>query len=95
MGNLISGNAVETISAASLKAERERKLEEARVSGLFARIRKDSEYAGQDDSAFPVAVYADGDYIVHGGRGGRYRLADVDLFWPNAEGKLIPIKKCK
>ncbi|MNG00644.1 hypothetical protein D3C84_835870 [compost metagenome] len=57
---------------------------------LFAEIKKSSKYACQADWArngtygypFRVSIAADGggDYIVHGGPGGHYRLRDVNLY---------------
>jgi hypothetical protein len=48
---------------------------------LLARIRPTSKYFGQgtEGGLFPVAV-AQGEYAIVGGPGGKYRLADVDLF---------------
>lgn len=82
------------ISLTQLKAERAAKAAQAAESGLYARIKATSEYANQSDGEpFPVALYSDGEYIVHGGRGGRYRLADVDLYWSNNAGQLFPCKE--
>ncbi|WP_312596372.1 hypothetical protein [Stutzerimonas nitrititolerans] len=57
---------------------------------LYAEIKKSSKYASQADWAkregrpypFPVRIASDGggDYVVKGGVGGQYRLADVNLF---------------
>lgn len=50
---------------------------------LMARIRKSSKYyigQGGDDALFPISIGFAGDYCVHGGPGGQYRLKDVDLF---------------
>ena len=49
---------------------------------LFAKIRPSSKYFGQgvEGELFPVAITPDGEYPVHGGSGGQYRLLDVDLF---------------
>lgn len=54
---------------------------------LAASIKKTSKYFGQgkEGERFPVSIqvwdsrYADL-YVVRGGPGGQYRLADVDLF---------------
>jgi hypothetical protein len=64
---------------------------------LFAEIKKSSKYAHQADWCrngtygypFRVVVEADGagDYIVHGGPGGRYRLSDVNLYVMNGGKK--------
>lgn len=61
-------------------------------SGLYAQIRADSKYCGQADGPFPVDLYSDGEYVVHGDPG-RYRLVDVDLFWANNAGTLFPCRK--
>lgn len=60
---------------------------------LFARIKKSSEYAHQTDQAFPVRVGQPpyGDYAVHGGPGGLYRLSDVE-FYINEDGKQYRLK---
>lgn len=57
---------------------------------LYAEIKKSSEYASQISWAksqgwpypFPVRIApgSPDDYIVHGGIGGQYRLADVNLY---------------
>lgn len=50
---------------------------------LLARIRKSSKYydgQGEGDALFPISIGFAGDYCVHGGPGGQYRLKDVDLF---------------
>ncbi|WP_417777118.1 hypothetical protein [Stutzerimonas xanthomarina] len=57
---------------------------------LYAEIKKSSKYAGQADWAkregrpypFPVRIASDGggDYVVKGGPGGQYRMADVNLY---------------
>ena len=49
---------------------------------IHARIKKRSEYAHQGDQLFPVVVGKPpyGDFVVHGGIGGVYRLRDVDLY---------------
>ena len=49
---------------------------------LLGRIRKSSKYYGQgeNDALFPISIGFAGDYCVHGGPGGQYRLKDVDLF---------------
>ncbi len=67
----------------------------AQTSGLYAEIKKSSEYYSSQGGGnpFPVALYADRDYIVHGGPGGRYRLFDVDLYWSNDAGQLFKVKK--
>ena len=77
-----------TVSLAELRREREAKAAKAAETGLFAEIRKSSQYYGQIYGQFPVALFADDEYIVHGG-GNRYRLADVKLYWSNAAGKLF------
>jgi len=84
-----------TISVRELIAARKEQEAQAVKTGLFARIRPDSKYADQDKTTFPVALYADGEYIVHGGRGGRYRLSDVDLFYSNSNGEMFPVQKNK
>lgn len=56
---------------------------------IYAKIKRSSKYYGQTEpnQPFPVHIVAktneshDGsDYIVKGGPGGQYRLADVSLF---------------
>lgn len=77
------------VSIKELRKEREERAAAAAASGLFAEIKESSKYFGQADGRFPVALYADGEYIVHGARN-RYRLADVTLFWSNGSGQLLP-----
>jgi hypothetical protein len=49
---------------------------------LYAQVKKSSEYAHQTDGIFPVRVGQApyGDYVVHGGPGGVYRLRDVNIY---------------
>lgn len=48
---------------------------------IYALIKRESEYAHQSDKLFPVRVGGGhGDYTVHGGVGGVYRIKDVDFF---------------
>lgn len=57
---------------------------------LYAEIKKSSKYASQADWAkregwpypFPVRIASDGggEYVVKGGPGGQYRMADVNLY---------------
>ncbi len=52
---------------------------------LYAKIKRSSKYYGQTEpnQLFPVYIVATpgrGEYIVQGGPGGQYRLADVNLF---------------
>ena len=73
---------------------------------LVAKIKKSSKYFGQSSVAdrlagrprtdaefFPIVVVDDGpcDYVLAGGPGGRYRLADVDLFAVVVGGKRIKL----
>lgn len=73
---------------------------------LVAKIKNSSKYFGQssvsdrlagrlrtDAAFFPIVVVDDGpcDYVLAGGPGGRYRLADVDLFAVVAGGKRIKL----
>ena len=73
---------------------------------LVAKIKKSSKYYGQssfadrmagrprtDAEIFPVVVVDDGpcDYVLAGGPGGQYRLADVDLFAVVVGGKRIKL----
>lgn len=82
-----SGNV--TITRAMIEAEDQHLEQEAKRTGLFAKIRKTSKYFGQDGGkAFPVSLFSDGEYIVHG-NGNRYRLADVDIYWSNSAGQLF------
>ncbi|MFA6121889.1 MAG: hypothetical protein WCT35_04750 [Sideroxydans sp.] len=56
---------------------------------IYAKIKRSSKYAHQNKTAseghwgcpFEVEIYAiDDAYCVSGGPGGRYRLADLNLF---------------
>lgn len=60
---------------------------------LHARIKKSSEYAHQTDQLFPVRVGTPpyGNYAVHGGPGGVYRLSDVE-FYIIEDGKQYRLK---
>ncbi|AXQ50171.1 hypothetical protein DZC31_26600 [Stenotrophomonas rhizophila] len=60
---------------------------------LFAKIKKSSDYAHQTDQLFPVRVGTPpyGDYAVHGGPGGVYRLSDVE-FYIIEDGKQYRLK---
>jgi len=69
------------------------KAEKVRIGQqLFAKIKRSSKYANQNDWAaaepkrwggFPFKVRIEpayGEYCVQGGPGGQYRLADVNLY---------------
>lgn len=60
---------------------------------LHARIKKNSEYAHQTDRLFPVRVGKPpyGNYAVHGGPGGVYRLSDLE-FYVIEDGKQYRLK---
>ena len=54
----------------------------SRGTQLVASIKKSSKYCGQgtDGARFPVSIQDPGyEYVVRGGPGGQYRLADVNL----------------
>ncbi|QBQ12835.1 MULTISPECIES: hypothetical protein [unclassified Pseudomonas] len=64
---------------------------------LYAEIKKSSKYASQIEMCrthpcgypFRVSIHEDfGGYVVNGGIGGRYRLADVNLYVINDSGKI-------
>ncbi|MBH3422880.1 hypothetical protein [Pseudomonas gessardii] len=64
---------------------------------LYAEIKKSSKYACQIEMCrthpcgypFRVSIHEDfGGYVVNGGVGGRYRLADVNLYVINDNGKI-------
>ncbi|WP_455928926.1 hypothetical protein [Pseudomonas fluorescens] len=64
---------------------------------LYAEIKKSSKYASQIEMCrthpcgypFRVSIHQDfGGYVVNGGIGGRYRLADVNLYVINDGGKI-------
>ena len=66
---------------------------------LAARIKKSSKYYGQggpgrnEDDGFPVYICNDLlGYVVQGGPGGQYRLADVELWalWGTTWGLIKP-----
>jgi hypothetical protein len=57
---------------------------------LYAQIKRSSKYYGQTvaKALFPVYVEARrGEYVVQGGPGGQYRLADVNLFVAGEDGE--------
>ncbi|WP_258371898.1 hypothetical protein [Pseudomonas fulva] len=60
---------------------------------LHAYIKRKSEYAHQSKALFPVRVGKApyGDYNVHGGPGGVYRMSDVE-FYVIEDGKQYRIK---
>jgi len=60
---------------------------------LHAYIKRKSEYAHQSKALFPVRVgkAPHGDYIVHGGPGGVYRMSDVE-FYVIEDGKQYRLK---
>nr|BDD47746.1 hypothetical protein 9 [Piscirickettsiaceae bacterium] len=67
---------------------------------IYARIKKTSKYAYQNDwqgypSHFPVHIQspAKDDYIVKGGVGGQYRLSDVNLYVKDIDGNPIKISR--
>lgn len=64
---------------------------------LFARLKKSSKYYHQTKPGelFPVLVVPksgyDAEYVVQGGVGGQYRLADVNLFVVGEDGSELRI----
>lgn len=63
---------------------------------LFAEIKASSKYFGQTarGEKFPVCIQGDGHgYVVSGGPGGQYRLADINLFAESIDGRLIELTK--
>lgn len=66
----------------------------------FARIKKTSEYAHQDNGKpFPVQLntdhlsYAMSGYIWKGGPGGRYRMRDLELYVKDHTGALVKVPR--
>jgi hypothetical protein len=56
---------------------------------IYAKIKRSSKYFGQtgEDDLFQVYVEAHkGEYVVSGGPGGQYRLADVNLYVVGGDG---------
>ena len=51
---------------------------------LFAKIKRSSKYYGQGEKGALFEVFVEGGhpeaYLVQGGPGGQYRLADVNLY---------------
>jgi uncharacterized protein (DUF58 family) len=60
---------------------------------LYAVIRRRSKYYGQTapGERFPVSIQADETcgYVVAGGPGGQYRLADVELYAETPFGAFV------
>lgn len=69
---------------AAEQAQRDRAIRRRAAAGtpLIASIKKTSKYFGQgkEGARFPVLIQAGNEYVVLGGPGGQYRLADVNLF---------------
>ena len=66
-----------------LKEEQKQKRRSESGTQLVAQIKRSSKYFGQgkEGARFPVAIQSDScGYVVLGGPGGQYRLADVNLF---------------
>jgi len=67
---------------AEMKAEQEAKIKAGQQ--LYAKIKKSSKYFGQGEKNALFKVFVDAGhpetYLVKGGPGGQYRLADVNLF---------------
>ena len=64
-----------------LKEEQKRRSESG--TQLVAQIKRSSKYFGQgkEGARFPVSIQSDScGYVVLGGPGGQYRLADVNVF---------------
>ena len=74
---------VEEIEAENQAEDRENLCLASRGTQLVASIKKSSKYYGQgkQGARFPVSIQDPGyEYVVLGGPGGQYRLADVSLF---------------
>lgn len=61
---------------------------------LYAKIKRSSKYYGQGEKGALFEVFVEAGhpeaYLVQGGPGGQYRLADVNLFIVN-EGREVRI----
>lgn len=59
---------------------------------IYAVIKRSSKYYGQGDKGKLFAVSIESGhpqaYIVRGGPGGRYRLADVNLYIKDEDGEV-------
>ncbi len=74
--------------------ERERATRISAGQQLYAKIKRSSKYFGQagKDDLFQVYIVAHrGEYVVEGGPGGQYRLADVNLFVVGEDGFALRI----
>lgn len=74
--------------------ERQRAQLVSKGQQLYAKIKRSSKYYGQTgpNELFPVYVEARrGEYVVQGGPGGQYRLADVNLFVVGEDGTALRI----
>lgn len=74
----------EEVAAKQAQKDRDIRRRAAAGTPLLAQIKKSSKYFGQgkQGSRFPVSIQTDCTcgYVVCGGPGGQYRLADVSLF---------------
>jgi hypothetical protein len=74
---------IEEVEAEQQAEDRENLRLASRGTQLVASIKKSSKYFGQgkEGARFPVSIQDPGyEYVVRGGPGGQYRLADVNLF---------------
>lgn len=79
----IDGNVImNKKSIAEYKAEQTKKVESGQQ--IYAKIKRTSKYFGQGEPNALFKVFVDVGhpeaYLVKGGPGGQYRLADVNLF---------------
>lgn len=79
----------ETGRSALVEYEQQRAATITAGQQLYAKIKRSSKYFGQTgkDDLFQVHVEAHrGEYVVNGGPGGQYRLADVNIFVVGEDG---------
>lgn len=76
---------METITRSSIEqAQREKAAKVVAGQQLYAKIKRSSKYYGQTEKGELFKVFVEAghpdSYVVQGGPGGQYRLADVNLF---------------
>lgn len=84
----------EEVHAAADAWAREKAERLERGQQLHAKIKRTSRYYGQGAPGALFKVFIDvhqGDYVVQGGPGGQYRLADVNLYVKGDDGRELKI----
>lgn len=93
---LVRRQSTKVLDLQTLHLEEEQRAAKARVGQqLYAKIKRTSKYYGQGEKGALFEVFVEAGnpaaYLVQGGPGGQYRLADVNLYVKGDDGRELKI----